>query len=79
MVSTVHESINGGPNCKTNQKARCRDDAACIAREGEVLTAEPNLCVLCVERVNIYIYMASGSHKTWTDKKRTNTCQQKGE
>ncbi len=35
MVSTVPESINGGLNCKTNQKARDWDNAACIAGEGE--------------------------------------------
>ncbi len=35
MVFTVPESFNGGLNRKTNQKARCGDDAACIAGEGE--------------------------------------------
>ncbi len=35
MVSTVPESINGGLKCKTNQKTRYWDDAACIAGEGE--------------------------------------------
>ncbi len=49
MVSTVPESINGGLNCKTNLKARYRDDAACIAKEVEemFLKAEPKLCALC--------------------------------
>ncbi len=35
MVSTVPEAINGGLKCKTNQKTRYWDDAACIAGEGE--------------------------------------------
>ncbi len=58
MVSTVRESINGGLNSKTNQKARYWDDAACFFRRrrgGDALTAEPKLCVSCVERVHVYM------------------------
>ncbi len=51
MVSTVPESINRGLNCKTNQKARYWDDAACIAgeamQERRCLKADPKVCVLC--------------------------------
>ncbi len=33
--STMPETINGGLNCKTNQKARYCDGAACFVGEGE--------------------------------------------
>ncbi len=35
MVSTVPAPINGGLNCKANQKVRYQGDAASIAGEGE--------------------------------------------
>ncbi len=63
MVSTVPKSINGGLNCKTNQKARYWDDAACIAEEGEGKCCDSGakvVCVFCVHSGSINIYMVSG-------------------
>ncbi len=55
MASTVPESINGGHNCKTNQKARYWADAAFFVGEGEeeMLWKGSQSCAYCVERVHV--------------------------
>ncbi len=59
MVFTVPESINGGPNRKTNKKVRYWDDAACIAgeEEEEIFLQRSQSCVcvfVCI--AGLYIY-----------------------